>query len=127
MVLAATAMAMFATNLDFFALNLSIPGMARELDVSTTDMQWAISGFMLAIAPTPIPASIVRGMLKRSASLPESGPAIAGLAVASVPARGHQALRAPLRCGHVEPARRARTDPRARRRHDHRQGGRADL
>jgi MFS family permease len=48
MVLAATSMAMFATNLDFFALNLSIPGMARELDTSTTDMQWVIS-FMLTL------------------------------------------------------------------------------
>ncbi len=49
MVLVATSMAMFATNLDFFALNLSIPGMARELDTSTPDMQWVMSGFMLAL------------------------------------------------------------------------------
>src|SRR3954451_18739099 len=55
MVLAATAMAMFATNLDFFALNLAIPGMARELDVSTNDMHRAISGYMLALGSFLIP------------------------------------------------------------------------
>jgi hypothetical protein len=55
MVLAATAIAMFATNLDFFALNLSIPGMARELHTSTTDMQWAIAG------PGRRPGILIRG------------------------------------------------------------------
>jgi MFS family permease len=65
MVLAATAMAMFATNLDFFALNLSIPGMARELHVSTTDMQWAISGFMLALGSFLIPGGRLGDILGR--------------------------------------------------------------
>jgi EmrB/QacA subfamily drug resistance transporter len=65
MVLAATAMAMFATNLDFFALNLSIPGMARELHTSTTDMQWAISGFMLALGAFLIPGGRLGDILGR--------------------------------------------------------------
>jgi EmrB/QacA subfamily drug resistance transporter len=65
MVLAATAMAMFATNLDFFALNLAIPGMARELDVSTTDMQWAISGYMLALGSFLIPGGRLGDILGR--------------------------------------------------------------
>jgi EmrB/QacA subfamily drug resistance transporter len=65
MVLAATAMAMFATNLDFFALNLSIPGMARDLDVSTTNMQWAISGFMLALGSFLIPGGRLGDILGR--------------------------------------------------------------
>jgi EmrB/QacA subfamily drug resistance transporter len=65
MVLAATAMAMFATNLDFFALNLSIPGMARELHTSTTDMQWAISGFMLALGSFLIPGGRLGDILGR--------------------------------------------------------------
>ncbi|MGH2956029.1 MAG: MFS transporter, partial [Solirubrobacterales bacterium] len=55
MVLAAASVAMFATNLDFFALNLSIPRMAEDLDVSTTNMQWAISGYMLALGSFLIP------------------------------------------------------------------------
>ena len=65
MVLAATAMAMFATNLDFFALNLAIPGMARELDVSTTDMQWAISGYKLALGSFLIPGGRLGDILGR--------------------------------------------------------------
>jgi EmrB/QacA subfamily drug resistance transporter len=79
MVLAATAMAMFATNLDFFALNLSIPGMARELHVSTTDMQWAISGFMLALGSFLIPGGRLGDILGRRRML-ITGTAIFGLA-----------------------------------------------
>ncbi len=37
-------------QLDFFALNLALPQMARDLDVSVTDLQWVISGYMLALA-----------------------------------------------------------------------------
>jgi EmrB/QacA subfamily drug resistance transporter len=55
LVLAAAAVGMFATNLDFFALNLAIPGMAEELGVSTTDMQWALSGYMLSLGAFLIP------------------------------------------------------------------------
>jgi EmrB/QacA subfamily drug resistance transporter len=78
MVLAATAMAMFATNLDFFALNLSIPGMARDLDVSTTDMQWAISGFMLALGSFLIPGGRLGDIIGRRRML-IAGTAIFGL------------------------------------------------
>ncbi len=78
MVLAATAMAMFATNLDFFALNLSIPGMARELDTSTTNMQWAISGFMLALGSFLIPGGRLGDVLGRRRML-ITGTAIFGL------------------------------------------------
>src|SRR3954454_14476162 len=79
MVLAATSMAMFATNLDFFALNLSIPGMARELDTSTTNMQWAISGFMLALGSFLIPGGRLGDVLGRRRML-ITGTAIFGLA-----------------------------------------------
>jgi EmrB/QacA subfamily drug resistance transporter len=78
MVLAATAMAMFATNLDFFALNLSIPGMAKELHTSTTDMQWAISGFMLALGSFLIPGGRLGDILGRRKML-ITGTAIFGL------------------------------------------------
>ena len=78
MVLAACAMAMFATNLDFFALNLSIPGMARELDTSTTNMQWAISGFMLALGSFLIPGGRLGDILGRRRML-ITGTAIFGL------------------------------------------------
>ena len=48
LVLVATGLAMFIVDLDFFALNLAIPRMAEELDTSATNMQWVISGYMLA-------------------------------------------------------------------------------
>jgi EmrB/QacA subfamily drug resistance transporter len=79
MVLAAASMAMFATNLDFFALNLSIPGMARELDSSTTNMQWVISGFMLALGSFLIPGGRLGDILGRKRVL-IAGTAIFGLA-----------------------------------------------
>src|SRR3954452_8865124 len=54
LVLVATGTAMFLVDLDFFALNLSIPRMAQDLSVSATDMQWVISGYMLALGvPDP--------------------------------------------------------------------------
>src|SRR5258705_4429635 len=78
MVLVACSMAMFATNLDFFALNLSIPGMACELHTSTTNMQWAISGFMLALGSFLIPGGRLGDILGRRRML-ITGTAIFGL------------------------------------------------
>lgn len=48
-VLAAAGLAMFCVQLDFFALTLALPRMASDLRVSTTDLQWALSGYMLAL------------------------------------------------------------------------------
>lgn len=48
-VLAAAGLAMFCVQLDFFALTLALPRMAGDLRVSTTDLQWALSGYMLAL------------------------------------------------------------------------------
>ena len=41
---------MLVVQLDYFALNLALPRMADDFDVSTTDLQWVISGNMLALA-----------------------------------------------------------------------------
>jgi EmrB/QacA subfamily drug resistance transporter len=64
-ILAATSMAMFTVQLDFFALNLALPDMASELDVSVDDLQWVISGYMLALAAFLIPAGRVGDLLGR--------------------------------------------------------------
>jgi MFS family permease len=53
--LAAASIGIFAVQLDFFALNLALPDMASELDTTTTDLQWVISGYMLALAAFLIP------------------------------------------------------------------------
>ena len=47
LILAATAVALFCVNLDLFALNLALPHMARSFAVSTDDLQWVISGYLL--------------------------------------------------------------------------------
>ena len=65
LVLAAAALSMFVVNLDFFALNLSIPAMADELDVSATEMQWVISGYMLSLAAFLIPGGRLGDILGR--------------------------------------------------------------
>ncbi|WP_167536452.1 MFS transporter [Streptomyces ficellus] len=43
------SIALFAIQLDFFALNLAIPGIAEELDVTVSAAQWALSAYMLAV------------------------------------------------------------------------------
>ncbi|WP_406365103.1 MFS transporter [Streptomyces sp. NBC_01546] len=45
----AVAVALFCIQLDFFALNLAIPGMSAELGVTVSAAQWTLSAYMLAI------------------------------------------------------------------------------
>lgn len=49
-VLLAASMAVFAVQLDFFAVQPAIPDMAKDLNVSASDLQWVISGYMLSEA-----------------------------------------------------------------------------
>jgi EmrB/QacA subfamily drug resistance transporter len=56
LLLAATGLAMFAIDLDFFSLNLALPDMAKSLGTTTTDLQWAISAMLLALGALLIPA-----------------------------------------------------------------------
>ncbi|MET7621515.1 MFS transporter [Streptomyces sp. NPDC005408] len=45
----AVAVALFCIQVDFFALNLAIPGIAEELDVTASAAQWTLSTYMLAV------------------------------------------------------------------------------
>ncbi len=74
-ILAAAGMAMFTVQLDFFALNLALPDMASELHVTVDDLQWVVSGYMLALAAFLIPAGRVGDLLGRKRVL------LAGLVV----------------------------------------------
>src|SRR5215218_935909 len=65
LVLVAAGLAMFIVDLDFFALNLTIPKMAEELDTSATNMQWVISGYMLAGGAFLIPGGRLGDILGR--------------------------------------------------------------
>ncbi|MFC8242029.1 MFS transporter [Streptomyces chartreusis] len=45
----AVAVALFCIQLDFFALNLAVPGIADEFGVTASPAQWTLSAYMLAI------------------------------------------------------------------------------
>ncbi|MFJ7072095.1 MFS transporter [Streptomyces sp. NPDC098781] len=45
----AVAIALFCIQLDFFALNLAVPGIADEFAVTPSVAQWTLSAYMLAI------------------------------------------------------------------------------
>ncbi|MGW7370088.1 MFS transporter [Streptomyces sp. NPDC054841] len=45
----AVTVALFCIQVDFFALNLAIPGIADELGVTAAAAQWTLSAYMLAI------------------------------------------------------------------------------
>lgn len=50
------AAALFCIQLDFFSLNLALPTIGRDLGRAPTDLQWLISGFMIALGSLLVPA-----------------------------------------------------------------------
>ncbi|WP_406473415.1 MFS transporter [Streptomyces platensis] len=48
-VIAAAALSILIVQMDWFALDLMLPVIARDFGTSSTDLQWLISGYMLAI------------------------------------------------------------------------------
>ncbi|MFL5819344.1 MAG: MFS transporter [Solirubrobacteraceae bacterium] len=77
-ILVGVSLAMFLVDLDFFALNLAVPSMARDLRATTTDMQWVISGYMLTGGALLIPGGRLGDILGRRRML-LTGIAIFGL------------------------------------------------
>jgi MFS family permease len=67
--LVAASLALFLVDLDFFALNLALPRIAEDLGVSTTDLQWVISGYMLALGAFLIPGGRLGDILGRRRTL----------------------------------------------------------
>src|SRR3954452_3499934 len=61
----AVALAVFCVDVDFFALNLALPATARELNVTTTDLQWAITIYQLTLASLLIPGGRLGDLLGR--------------------------------------------------------------
>ncbi len=47
--LVAVSLALFCIQLDFFALNLALPAMARAFHVGASGIQWTISAYMLSL------------------------------------------------------------------------------
>ncbi len=56
LVIAACAIAMLIVQMDWFALNLALPAIARHFDVPATDLQWVVSGYMLSIGALMVTA-----------------------------------------------------------------------
>jgi hypothetical protein len=54
----AAAMVMLTINLDLFAVLAALPAAALQFSVTTTDLQWVISGCMLALTPCLVDGSL---------------------------------------------------------------------
>ena len=65
----ALAVGMFCVQVDFFALNLALPRMAVDLNQTTTNMQWVISAYMIAVGAATVFVLIPATMLFGGASL----------------------------------------------------------
>ncbi|MGH3489327.1 MAG: MFS transporter [Actinopolymorphaceae bacterium] len=67
--LVSASLCIFMIQLDFFALNLALPTMAAELHTTTTNMQWVISGYMLAVGAFLIPGGRLGDIVGRKRML----------------------------------------------------------
>src|SRR5690349_14112277 len=72
-------MALFCVQIDYFAMNLALPRMALDLKTTTTDLQWVISVYMLALGAFMVPAGRIGDIFGRRRAL-LAGVAVFGLA-----------------------------------------------
>jgi EmrB/QacA subfamily drug resistance transporter len=56
LVIAACGISMLIVQMDWFALNLALPAIARHFGVPATDLQWVVSGYMLSIGALMVTA-----------------------------------------------------------------------
>src|SRR3954451_7996728 len=59
------AAGLFCIQLDFFSLGLALPTMATDLGTTVTNLQWPISGYMIALGALLIPSARLGDMLGR--------------------------------------------------------------
>lgn len=59
------ALALVCIQIDFFSLGLAMPVIAADYGTTTTDLQWALSGYMLALGSLMIPASRLADLVGR--------------------------------------------------------------
>jgi MFS family permease len=57
--------ALFCIQLDFFSLNLALPTIAADLGTTVTNLQWLLSGYMIALGASLIPAGRAGDILGR--------------------------------------------------------------
>jgi MFS family permease len=63
------AAALFLIQLDFFSLSLALPTIAADLGTAVTNLQWLLSGYMIALGSLLIPAGRLGDVLGRRAVL----------------------------------------------------------
>jgi EmrB/QacA subfamily drug resistance transporter len=80
-ILAAVSTALFCVQIDYFAMNLALPRMAVDLHSTTTDLQWVISVYMLALGAFMVPAGRIGDIFGRRRAL-LAGIALFGLSSA---------------------------------------------
>ena len=69
LVLAAVGLAQVLVTLDYFSLTVAIPQMADDLDVSTTDIQWALTGYLLSFAALLVAGGRIGDIVGRKRTL----------------------------------------------------------
>jgi EmrB/QacA subfamily drug resistance transporter len=60
---------LFCVQIDYFAMNLALPRMATDLGSTTTDLQWVISVYMLALGAFMAPAGRIGDIFGRRRTL----------------------------------------------------------
>ncbi len=69
LILAAVGLAQVLVTLDYFALTVAIPQMATDLSVSTTDIQWALTGYLLSFAALMVAGGRIGDIIGRKRTL----------------------------------------------------------
>jgi EmrB/QacA subfamily drug resistance transporter len=69
LVLIAVGLAQVLVTLDYFSLTVALPQMADDLDVSTTDMQWALTGYLLSFAALMVAGGRIGDIVGRRRTL----------------------------------------------------------
>ena len=69
LVLAAVGLAQVLVTLDYFSLTVAIPQMADDLDVSTTNIQWALTGYLLSFAALLVAGGRIGDIVGRKRTL----------------------------------------------------------
>lgn len=69
LILLAVGLAQVLVTLDYFALSVALPQMARDLDVTTTNLQWAMTGYLLSFAALLVAGGRIGDILGRRRAL----------------------------------------------------------
>lgn len=69
LILLAVGLAQVLVTLDYFSLTVALPQMARDLEVTTTDLQWAMTGYLLSFAALLVAGGRIGDVLGRRRAL----------------------------------------------------------